>query len=190
MPYRYVCARQSFIERKLGFSKRERPGFPRLAPLKKPSDLKLDLAGLFAESVKGHVAQFPGGEIRWTEDGTNGLSLVESDVKIREAQVKCVKEAMKGRECANDAGTVWMLNDDFLFGYVIGLSEERKDDLSFVMITRRQLGDVPAEIAVVFEYIPSQLVLDSVVGAFHGDETARANLNLLKEAGLMIVVTE
>ena len=190
LPYRYVRARQAFIERKFGFSKREFPDFPRLAPLKKVSDVKLDLAGLFDESVKGRFAQFPEGEIRWTEDGTNGLSFVESDVKIREAQVKCVKAAMKGRACANDAGTVWILNDDFVLGYVIGLDEKRKDDLMFVMMTRRPLGDAPAEVAVVLEYIPSQLVLDSVVGAFHGDETARANLNLLKEAGVMTVVTE
>ncbi len=190
LPYRYANARQAFVERKLGFSKRERPDFPRLAPLKKASDLKLDLAGQFAESVKGHVAQFPEGEIRWTEDGTNGLSLIESDVKIREAQVKCVQAAMKGRACANDVGTVWILNDDFLLGYVIGLNEKRKDDLVFLMMTRRPLGDVPAEVAVILEYIPSQLVLDSVVGAFHGDETARTNLNLLKEAGVMTVVTE
>ena len=190
LPYRYAHARTAFIEKRLGFSRREHPAFPCLAPVKGASGRKLDLARRFAESVKGHVAQFPDGEIRWTEDGTNGLSLVESDVKMREAQVKCVKEAMKGRECANEKGTVWILDDDFLFGYAIGLDEKRKDALAFVLLTRREVGDVPAEVAFVLEYIPSQLVLDSVVGAFRGDKAAREKLRLLKKAGLITVVTE
>jgi hypothetical protein len=190
LPYRYANARSDFVARKLGFSKRERHVFPTLAPVKNASSLKVDLAGRFAEIVKGHVAQFPDGEIRWTEDGTNGLSLVESDVKMREAQMKCVKEAMKGRECANETGTVWILNENFVFGYAIGLNDKRKDDLVFVLITRRALGDAPAGVVVVLEYIPSQLVLDSIVGAFQGDETARANLRLLKEANLITAVTE
>ena len=190
LPYRYAGARSDFVARKLGLLKWEPHIFPDLAPVKNASGLKVDLAGRFAEMVKGNVAQFPDGEIRWTEDGTNGLSIVESDVKMREAQMKCVKEAMNGRECANETGTIWILNEDFVFGYALGLNDKRKDDLVFVLMTRRQLGDVPAGVVMVLEYMPSQLVLDSVVGAFQGDEVARANLQLLKEANLITAVTE
>ena len=152
--------------------------------------MKLGLAERLAESVRGNVAQFPDGEIRWTEDGTNGLSLVESDAKILESQIKCVRDAMKGMECANEAGTVWILNDDFLFGYSLELDEKRKDDLKFVLIPRRKVGDAPAEVAVIIEFMPSQRVLDSIAGSFYGDKTARANVRLLRDAGLVSLATE
>ena len=158
--------------------------------MKNWSGLESDLVEQFYEKIREHVAQFPDGEIRWTDNGTNGLSITENDLKIRNEQIKFVKESMKGKAVANEINTLWKLNDDFLFGYAIGLNEKLKDALSFVLFTRKALGDAPAEVAIVIEYMPSKLVLDSIVGSFHGDETARDNMRLLKEAGLITVVTE
>lgn len=189
-PLRYAHARQDFIDKKLGFTRKEWKPFPQLAHVKNWSGLESDLVEQFYEKIREHVAQFPDGEIRWTDNGTNGLSITENDLKIRNEQIKFVKESMKGKAVANEINTLWKLNDDFLFGYAIGLNEKLKDALSFVLFTRKALGDAPAEVAIVIEYMPSKLVLDSIVGSFHGDETARDNMRLLKEAGLITVVTE
>ena len=191
LPYRYVRARCGFVDKQLGFTtKRNFREFPRLSPVKLASGLTLNLAERLFESEKNHLAQFPGGEIRWTEDGTNGLSIAESDLKIREAQIKCVKEAMRGREAANDAGTVWILNDDVVFGYGIGLREDAKESLSYVFVTRRVLNGLPGGSYIILEHIPSQAVVDSLIGAFKGDETAIGNIRTLKSEGMITFVTE
>ena len=191
LPYRYVRARCGFVDKQLGFTtKRTFREFPRLSPVKLASGLKLNLAERMFESEKSHLAQFPGGEIRWTEDGTNGLSIAESDLKIREAQIKCVKEAMRGREAANEAGTVWILNDDVVFGYGIGLREDAKESLSYVFVTRRELNGLPGGSYIILEQIPSQAVVDSLIGAFKGDETAIGNIRTLKSEGMITFVTE
>jgi len=191
LPYRYIRARCGFVDKQLGFTtKRNFREFPRLSPVKHSSGLKLNLAERLFESEKNHLAQFPSGEIRWTEDGTNGLSIAESDIRIREAQIKCVKEAMRGREVANDAGTVWILNDDVVFGYGIGLREDDKESLSYVIVTRRVLNGLPAGSYIILEHIPSQAVVDSLIGALKGDETAIRNIRTLKAEGMITFVTE
>ena len=191
LPYRYIRARCGFVDKQLGFTtKRNFREFPRLSPVKHSSGLKLNLAERLFESEKNHLAQFPSGEIRWTEDGTNGLSIAESDIRIREAQIKCVKEAMRGREVANDAGTVWILNDDVVFGYGIGLREDDKESLSYVVVTRMVLNGLPAGSYIILEHIPSQAVVDSLIGALKGDETAIGNIRTLKSEGMITFVTE
>lgn len=191
LPYRYVRARYGFVDKQLGFTtKRDFRRFPRLSPVKIASGLKLNLAERLFETEKSHLAQFPGGEIRWTEDGTNGLSIAESDLKIREAQIRCVKEAMRGREAANDAGTVWILNDDFAFGYGTGLREDSEESLSYVFVTRRMLNGLPGGSYIVLEHIPSQAVADSLIGAIKGDETAIGNMRTLASEGMITFVME
>ena len=191
LSYRYVRARCGFVDKQLGFKKKRNfREFPRLSPVKHFSGLKLNLAERLFESEKSHLAQFPGGEIRWTEDGTNGLSIAESDRRIREAQIKCVKEAMRGREAANEAGTVWILNDDVVFGYGIGLREKAKESLSYVFVTRRVLNGLPGGSYIILEHIPSQTVVDSLFGAFKGDETAIKNIRLLKSKRMITILTE
>ena len=191
LPYRYARARCGFVDKQLGFTtKRDFHEFPRLSPVANSSGLKLNLAERLFESEKSHLAQFPGGEIRWTEDGTNGLSIAESDIRIREAQIKCVKEAMRGREVANEAGTLWILDDDIVFGYGIGLGEDAKESLAYVFVTRRVLNGLPAGSFIILEYIPSQIVVDSVIGVLKGDETTIGNIRALKSEGLIAFVTE
>lgn len=191
LPYRYVRARCGFVDKQLGFTtKRNFREFPRLSPVKITSGVKLNLAERLFESEKSHLVQFSGGEIRWTEDGTNGLSIAESDLKIREAQIKCVKKAMRGREVANDDGTVWILNDDVVFGYGIGLREDDKESLSYVFVTRRVLNGLPGGSYIILEHIPSQTVVDSLFGAFKGDKTAIGNIRTLKSEGMITFVTE
>ena len=190
IPYRYARARCGFVDKQLGFTtKREFHEFPRLSPVKNSSGLKLNLAERLFESEKTHLAQFPGGEIRWTEDGTNGLSIAESDLRIREAQIKCVKEVMRGREVANENGTLWILNDDIVFGYSIGLREDAKDALAYVFVTRRVMNGLPGSF-IILEHIPSQTVVDSVIGVLKGDESALGNIRALKSEGMIAFVTE
>ena len=191
LPYRYARARCGFVDKQLGFTtKRDFHEFPRLSPVKKSSGLKLNLAERLFESEKSHLAQFPGGEIRWTEDGTNGLSIAESDLRIREAQIKCVKGAMRGREVANENGTLWILDDDIVFGYGIGLREDAKDSLAYVFVTRRVMNGLPAGSFIILEQIPSQIVADSVIAVLKGDETAIGNIRALKSEGMIAFVTE
>lgn len=191
LPYRYARARCEFVDKHLGFTtKRNFREFPRLSPVRHSSGLKLNLAERLFESEKNHLAQFPGGEIRWTEDGTNGLSIAESDLRIREAQIKCVKEAMRDREAANDSGTIWILNDDIVFGYGTGLREDAKESLSYVLVTRRTLNGLPGGSYIIIEYIPSQVVMDSLIGALKGDETAIRNIRTLKSEGMITFLAE
>ena len=191
LPYRYVRARCGFVDKKLGFKKKRNfRDFPKLSPVKYPSRLKLDLAERLFESEKGHLAQFPGGEIRWTEDGTNGLSITKTDLRIRKAEIQCVHEAMKGREVANDAGTVWILNEDLAFGYGKGLKPKAKEEVSYVFVARRMLNGLPAGSFILLAHIPSQIVVDSLIGAFRGDETAIENIHVLKSKGMITFVTE
>ena len=179
------------VDKKLGFKKKRNfRDFPKLSPVKYPSRLKLDLAERLFESEKGHLAQFPGGEIRWTEDGTNGLSITETDLRIRKAEIQCVHEAMNGREVANDAGTVWILNEDLAFGYGKGLKPKAKEEVSYVFVARRMLNGLPAGSFILLAHIPSQIVVDSLIGAFRGDETAIENIHVLKSKGMITFVTE
>lgn len=187
---RYDIARQAFINKRLGFSERKWPTIPELADMERGSGMDLGVAERFVEAVRGNVAEFPEGELRWTEDGTNGLSIAVSDAKMRESLLKCVKDMMKGKKTANETGTLWILDDDFVFGYGIGLNEERPQEIKFVFMVRGQMYDAKPGTMVLLDFAPNQAISDSIIGAFRGDKTARANLLLLKEAKLITVVTE
>ena len=97
---------------------------------------------------------------------------------------------MRGREAANEAGTVWILNDDVVFGYGIGLREDAKESLSYVFVTRRVLNGLPGGSYIILEHIPSQTGVDSVFGVLKGDETTIGNIRALKSEGLIAFVTE
>ena len=188
--YRYDQARRAYVDAKLGFSKRTPSHFPKLAEVKRFSGMKLEFEERFSESVTNRLAQFSGGEIRWTEDGKTGLSLLASDRKLRDAQIEFIKREMKGRETANKTGTLWILDGDFVFGYAIGLDESRPDELAFVLVVRNDRVGIPAGSFVIFEYMPSQRVLDSVIGSFRGDAASCANVKLLESGKLLTVLKE
>lgn len=187
---RYANAAQTYFDSKVGLSKSEKKNFPKLKPVKKTTGIELNFAESFEIAARGKVAQFPDGEIRWTEDGTNGLSLADSTVRMRETQVEIVKKLMHGRETANEPGTVWILNDDFIFGYGSGLNKKNEDDINYIFMIRHEMGDAPAGACVLLDFAPTQTISDSITGAFLGDEAARENLKALHAAGLVKVVTE
>lgn len=187
---RYSNATQAYFDSKAGLSRSEKKIFPKLKPVKKTTGIKLNFAESFEIAAKGKVAQFPDGEIRWTEDGTNGLSIAESTIKMREAQIESVKRLMHGRETANEPGTVWILNDDFIFGYGSGIDKRNEDAITYVFMIRHEMDEAPAGMCVLLDFAPTQAISDSITGAFLGDEAARENLKALQSAGLVKVVTE
>ena len=139
---------------------------------------------------KGKMGFFSDGGIHWTEDGTNGLSFADTTVKIREAQLKCVKEMMYGRTIANKAGTSWVLNDDFTFGYMPWHDMGRKDMELYVFSIRHEMNGKPPKACVLVSFAPTQLMSDSITGAFLGDETAKANLKALEKAGIVTIMDD
>lgn len=188
LAFRVECGRKAYIDKWLGFSEPTWKPFPALAAVTNATGLKLNFAERFEAVVKGKTALFPDGGIHWTEDGTNGLSFADTTVRIREAQVRCVREMMQGRETANKAGTAWVLNDDFMFGYMPWHDMGGNDAELYVFTTRREMNGTPPKTCVLVSFAPTQLMSDSITGAFLGDETAQANLKALKDAGVVTVV--
>ena len=187
---RYWNARQAYVEKRLGLSEGVPPTFPALAAVTNASVPTLDCAGRFEAAVQGHLAIFPEGEIRWTEDGTNGLSLVETDARVNSAQIAAVREATKGCEIANDDGTLWCLDDNFVFGYATGLDEKRPDKLHFLFLLRKELGGAPPMTMFILDFAPNRAIASSIMGAFLGDEAAQENAISLKNAGIVRVIVD
>lgn len=188
LAFRVECSRRAYIDKWLGFSEQTWKPFPALAAVTNSTGLKLDFAERLATAVKGKTALFPDGGIHWTEDGANGLSFADTDVKIREAQIKCVREMMTGRKTANKAGTSWIINDDFTFGYLPWHDMGDKDTELYVFSLRHELNGKPPKACVLIAFAPTQLMSDSILGALLGNETAKANLKALEKAGIVIIM--
>lgn len=187
---RYWNARQAYVVKRLGLPEAVPPTFPALAAVTNATVPTLDCAERFEAAVQGRLALFPDGEIRWTEDGANGLSLVETDRRINDAQIAAVREATKGCETANDDGTLWCLDDNFVFGYATGLDEKRPDKLHFLFLLRKELGGAPPMTMFILDFAPSRAIADSIMGAFLGDKAAQENTIALKYAGIVRVIAD
>ena len=190
LAFRYENATKAYYDSKIGFPKAKDKSFPQLKPVKNATGLKLDFAERFELAASVKLAQFPEGEIRWTVDGTNGLSLADTTMKMREAQVEIVKGLMNGRETANEPGTVWILNDDFIFGYGSGLKKDNEDSITYLFMIRHAMGGAPAGACALLDFAPTQAMSDSITGAFLGDKTAQENVKALCAAGIVVIVTE
>ena len=188
LAFRVECGRRAYIDKWLGFSEPNWEPFPTLAAVTNATGLKLNSAESFEALVKGKMGFFSDGGIHWTEDGTNGLSFADTTVKVREAQIRCVREMMQGRKTANKAGTSWVLNDDFTFGYMPWHDMGRKDMELYVFSIRHEMNGKPPKACVLVIFAPTQLMSDSITGAFLGDETAKANLKALEKAGIVTIM--
>ena len=182
--------RRAYIDKWLGFSEPTLEPFPALASVTNATGLKLDFAERFETAVKGKMALFPDGGIRWTEDGTNGVSFAETAIKVRNFQIKCVREMMEGRKIANKAGTAWVLNDDFTFGYMPWHDMGNNEVELYLFSIRHEMNGKPPRACVLVAFAPTQQISDSITGAFLGDETAKANLKAMEEIGIVTVMDD
>lgn len=194
LAFRVECGRRAYIDKWLGFSEANRRLFPALAAVTNTTRFNLDFAKRFDLAVKGKLAQFPDGEIRWTKDGTNGHSFADTAVKMTAAQIEIVKELMRGMEkrrgkTSGDKSTAaWILNNDFTFGYFAIPHKRGRDEVYYVFTTRHEMNGTAAKTAVLVPFAPSQLISDSIMGYFLGDKTAQSNFNALKDAGIVMII--
>ena len=194
LAFRVECARRAYIDKWLGFTDPSWSPFPALLSVTNATGLNLDFAKRFETSIKGKLAQFPDGEIRWSEDGTNGLSFADTTVKMCEAQIESVRELMKCMEQKrskkpNDKSSAkWILNDDFTFGYFTIPHKGARDEVYYVFTTQHEMNGTAAKTSVLVPFAPSQLISDSIMRSFLGDKAAQSNFNSLKDAGIVMII--
>ena len=73
-------------------------------------------------------------------------------MKMREAQVGSVRKMMHGRKTANEPGTVWVLNDDSIFGYGSGIDKKNEDAITYVFMIRHEMDEAPAGTCVLLDF--------------------------------------
>ncbi len=192
--FRLEVAKREYVARKTGFwSNPTWPPFPALAAVTNATGLNLDFSRRLEESVNGKLAQFPDGEIRWTEDGTKGLSFAETSVRMNAAHIEVAKELMRGMEKKSSnkpedkSSATWILNDDFTFGYLTVHYEGGRDAVYYAFTTRREINGAPAKTCVLVGFAPTQLMSDSIMRSFFGDKAAQSNLDVLKDMGIVMV---
>ena len=190
-----TLSKKEYVARKTGFWGDDTtwPPFPALAAVTNATGLNLDFSRRLEESVKGKLAQFPDGEIRWSEDGTNGLSFAETCAKMNAAHIEVARGMMRGmgkkpsKKPDDKSSETWILNDDFTFGYLTVHYEGGRDAVYYAFTTRREINGTPAKTCVVVGFAPTQLMSDSIMRSFLGDKAARSNLDALKDAGIVMV---
>lgn len=192
--FRLEVAKREYVARKTGFwSDPTWPPFPALAAVTNATGLNLDFSRQLEETVKGKLAQFPDGEIRWTEDGTNGLSFAETAVRMNAAHIEVAKRMMRGMEKKpskkpeDKSNATWILNEDFTFGYLTVHYEGGRDAVYYAFTTRREINGTPAKTCVLVGFAPTQLMSDSIMRSFFGDKAAQSNLDTLKHVGIVMV---
>jgi len=193
--FRFEVAKKEYVARKTGFWGDDTtwPPFPALAVVTNATGLNLDFSRRLEESVKGKLAQFPDGEIRWTEDGTNGFSFAETSAKINAAHIEIARWMMRGMEKKpgkkpdDKSSETWILNDDFTFGYLTMHHEYGRDAVYYAFTTRREINGTPAKTCVIVGFAPTQLMSDSILRAFLGDDAAKANLDAMKDKGIVAI---
>lgn len=124
--FRFEIAKREYVARKTGFWGDDTtwPSFPALSAVTNATGINLDFSRRLEEKVKCKLAQFPDGEIRWVEDGTNGLSFAETSARMNAAHIEVAKELMRGiekkpsKKPEDKSSETWILNDDFAFGYL------------------------------------------------------------------------
>lgn len=194
LAFRVERGRRAYIDKWLGFTEPNASQFPALLSVTNSTGLDLDFAKRFEASVKGKLAQFPDGEIRWSEDGTNGLSFADTASKISAAQIGSVRESMQGMEQKrgkrpdDGSSAKWILNDDFTFGYFTIPHKGGRDEVYYVFTTRREMAGAAAKTSVLVPFAPSQVISDSIIGCFLGDKAAQSNYGALKDAGIVIAI--
>ena len=140
------------------------------------------------------MALFPDGEIRWSEDGTNGLSFAETTAKMNVVQIEIVRDLMQGYEQKRDkrpndkSSATWILNDDFTFGYFTIPHNGGRDEVYYVFTTRHEMNGIAAKTCALIPFAPSQLISDSIMRFFLGDKAAQSNFNALKDAGIVVLI--
>ena len=162
--FRLEVAKREYVAKKTGFWGDDTtwPPFPALAAVTNATGLNLDFSRQLEETVKGKLAQFPDGEIRWTEDGTNGLSFAETAVRMNAAHVEVAKRMMRDMEKKpskkpeDKSSETWILNDDFTFGYLTVHYEGGRDAVYYAFTTRREINGTPAKTCVLVGFAPTQ----------------------------------
>ena len=192
--FRFELAKTEYVARKTGFWEDPTwPPFPALVAVTNATGLNLDFSRRLEESVNGKLAQFPDGEIRWTEDGTNGLSFAETSARMNAAHIEVAKEMMrdlgKTPQKTSDDNSLgsWILNDDFTFGYLTLHRENGRDSVYYAFTLRHEMNGTPAKTCVLAGFAPTQLMSDSIMGAFAGDKAAKANFDAMKDIGIVAI---
>lgn len=193
--FRFEVAKREYVARKTGFWGDDTtwPPFPALAAVTNATGFNLDFSRRLEELVKGELAQFPDGEIRWTEDGTNGLSFAATSVRMNAAHIEVARGMMRGMEKKpnkkrdDKSSETWILNDDFTFGYLTVHHEGGRDAVYYAFTTRREINGTPAKTCVLVGFAPTQLMSDSIMRSFFGDKAAQLNLDALKDIGIVMV---
>lgn len=194
LAFRVERGRRAYINKWLGFPEQYKSSFPVLASVTNATTFDLDFAKRFDEVVRGKLAQFPDDEIRWSENGTNGLSFADTAAKMNAAQIEIVQELMRGREekrgkkSDDKSSASWILNDDFAFGYFTIPHKDGRDEVYYVFTTRHEMNGTAAKTSILVPFAPSQLISDSIMRSFLNDKAAQSNLNALKDAGIVIVI--
>ena len=194
LAFRVECGRRTYIDKWLGFSESSWRPFPKLASVTNATMFKLDFAERFDKASKDRMALFPDGEIRWSEDGTNGLSFAETTAKMNAVQIEIVRELMQGYEQKrskrpNDkSSATWILNADFTFGYFTIPHNGGRDEVYYVFTTRHEMNGIAAKTCALIPFAPSQLISDSIMRFFLGDKAAQSNFNALKDAGIVVLI--
>ena len=195
LAFRVECGRRAYIDKWLEFLEPNWRPFPKLVSVTNATMFKLDFAERFDKASKGKMALFPDGEIRWSEDGTNGLSFAETTAKMNVVQIEIVRDLMQGYEQKrgkrpNDkSSATWILNDDFTFGYFTIPHKGRRDEVYYVFTTRHEMNGIAAKTCALIPFAPSQLISYSIMRSFLGDEAAQSNFTALKNAGFVVLIT-
>ena len=194
LAFRVECGRRTYIDKWLGFTDPSWRPFPALLSVTNATGLNLDFAKRFETSIKGKLTQFPDGEIRWSMDGTNGLSFADTAAKMNAVQIEVVQELMKGREkklgkkSDSKSSAAWILNDDFTFGYFTIPHKGGRDEVYYVFTTRHEMKGFAAKTCALVPFAPSQLISDSILRYFLGDKVAQSNFIALKDAGIVMII--
>ena len=194
LAFRVECGRRAYIDKWLGFTDPSWRPLPGLTAVTNATGLNLDFASRFDKKFKGKLAQFPDGEIRWSEDGTNGFSFASTSARMNAAQIDIVKEMMRnfeqnrGKMHDDKSSAKWILNDDFTFGYFTIPHKGGRDEVYYVFTTRHEMKGIPDKTSVLVPFAPTQLISDSIMRYFLGDKVAQSNFNALKDAGIVMLI--
>ncbi|MBR0197771.1 MAG: sel1 repeat family protein [Kiritimatiellae bacterium] len=194
LAFRVECGRRAYIDKWLGFTDPSWSPFPTLLSVTNATGLNLDFAKRFETSIKGKLAQFLDGEIRWSEDGTNGLSFASTSAKMNAAQIDIVREMMRnfeqkhGNRPDDTSSAKWILNDDFTFGYFTIPHKGGRDEVYYVFTTRHEMNGISDKTSVLVPFAPTQLISDSIMRYFLGDKVAQLNFNALKDVGIVMLI--
>ena len=60
----------------------------------------------------------------------------------------------------------------------------------YVFSIRHEMNGKPPKACVLVAFAPTQMISNSIIGAFLGDETAKSNVKAMEKIGILIVMDD